>query len=81
MKWCSEGRDIKIRTSNSDDEIQNDQHQAFHIVRPPILDEKVNEQDGDEEHDGLCSSKMEDYQSSVNAPSHGGSRRKGMCGM
>lgn len=53
VKKNIEGRNRKIRTSNSDNEIQNDQHQAFHIVRPPILDEKVNEQDGDEEHDGL----------------------------
>lgn len=56
------GKDRKIRTSDSDNEIQNDQHQAFHIVRPPILDEKVNEQDGDEEHDGLRYSRMKYHQ-------------------
>lgn len=62
MEWCRQDRNRKIRTSDSDNEIQNDQHQAFHIVRPPILDEKVNEQDGDEEHDGLRCSRMKDHQ-------------------
>jgi hypothetical protein len=35
-------------TGESDDKIQSDQHQPLHVVRFSVLDQQVDEEDGDE---------------------------------